>query len=358
MAQIRLMSWNIEVYGPNKYGNVPNRMNLVRFIARAVQQQNANLLVIQELMTSVAHQICFSVAQQLGTYTGHAWQYRDVVTRVAGDRESYGVFWRTDRNFGITQDGNAAENLVLSDNQFPNGFSPWNGRRPVIGVFRTTDTATNFAISSYHAPPRGNQAAQGVEPLATTTMLYSVDRNNHNENVDGRILAGDYNLGVTDDEFDWLTDPLPALPPPNAAGEGAGTTPIVPTDGNGPDYTHYARRGGAVRVWGPNMANWSANPVLYRDYQLDNSYYATPAMIPGAAGGVVDLVAEIMLPASPLRQIAQTFALTDGHGNRAFPLADTIPAPLNVNLSTAPCAWLLYRYGVSDHLPVLNVVTI
>jgi hypothetical protein len=106
------------------------------------------------------------------------------------------------------------------------------------------------------------------------------------------------------------------------------------------------------------MNQWDNDPVLYRDYQYDNILYRSPNPAPAPGGGVVDVVARIANAGNSLRTLAQTFVLADIHGNRAFPLANTIPAPLNVNLSTTPCAWMLYRYGVSDHLPVLVTVTI
>src|SRR4051794_20308793 len=107
MAQIRLLSWNIEVYGPNKYGNVPNNGNIVQFVARTVQSLNANIVVFQELMTSVAYQICWSIANEITQLTGNAWDFASIEARPNGDRESYGILWQTGGapNFVITADG-------------------------------------------------------------------------------------------------------------------------------------------------------------------------------------------------------------------------------------------------------------
>lgn len=357
MAQIRLLSWNIEVYGPNKYGNVPNNARIIQFIASSVQQANANIVVFQELISTVAYQICWSVANEITNLTGNAWNFAWIAARPGGDRESYGILWQTGGapNFVMTNDGAGQQNVSLSPLQFPNGFSMINGRRPAIATFRTTDTNVNFAIYDWHSVP-GNPVP-GLEASAKTPALYTVNNAGAVQAVTGRVLAGDYNMWVTQPEFVWLTNPVPAPPPPVAFGQGAGTTPILPANVQA-QYTHLGKIADAIAVWGPALAGWSGNSVDYRDYQLDNSYYASPNGAPAPGGGVVDMLAQIANPASPLRAIAQTFVLTYPNGNPAFPNAAVIPMPLNVNLSTMACAFLLYRYGISDHLPVFNSVTI
>jgi hypothetical protein len=357
MAQIRLLSWNIEVYGPNKYGDVPNNGRIVQFIARTAQLQNANIVVLQELISAVAYQVCWSIASEIHQLTGNTWAVHSIEARPGGDRESYGILWQTGGapNFVITSDGAGQQNIALSPLQFPNGFSPVNGRRPAIATFRTTDTGVNFAVYDWHSVP-GNPVP-GLEQSARTPDLYTVNNAGAVQPVTGRVLAGDYNMWVTQPEFTWLTNPVPAPPPPVLAGQGAGTTPILPANVQA-QYTHLSKIANAIAAWGPVLAGWSANSVEYRDCQLDNSYYASPNGAPAPGGGVVDLVAEIANPASPLRAIAQTFVLTNPDGSAAFPNAPVVPLPLNVNLNTTACAFLLYRYGISDHLPVFNSVTI
>ncbi len=358
MAQIRLLSWNIEVYGPNKYGNVPNNLRIVEFIVRTVRQQNANIVVLQELMSSIAGQICWSLADGLKQVTGNDWMHGTIPARPNGDRESYGILWQSGGapGFTLTSDANGQGNVALSPLEFPNGFSSINGRRAAVATFRTTDTAVNFAVSVWHSVP-GNPVP-GLEQIAKTPALYAVDNAGAQQLVAGRLLAGDFNMAVTQPQFAWFTNPMPPAPPPVAPGQGAGTTSILPADAAA-YFTHYAKIADAVREWGANLANWSGVPRQYRDYQLDGSYYASPNGAPAPGGGVVDLVADIMLPASPLRAVAQTFTLNyPGTPHPAFPNAGVIPLPLNINLNTAACAFLLYRYGISDHLPVLNSVTI
>lgn len=353
MAQFRMLSWNIEVWGPQKYGNSPNNLRLVNLVASVAAQANLNVLVLMELTSSVAPAICFNVGQALNAATGHAWAARVLPARPGGDKESYGIFWRTDDAFAVVLDGAGAENVALSTLQFPNNFSATNGRRAALATLRTADTAVNVAVSVYHAPPNA-RATQGLEALAKTPALYAVDNAGAAQAVTGRLLGGDYNLDVNvQPEYTWLTNPVPAAPPPAAAGEGAGSTAITTQD------TSLITMAQAVARWGNDIANWSVNPVDYRGAQYDNIFHASPAAAPAAVGGVYDLIGQVMLPGSPVRAVAQQFVtLNAATGMPAFPSAFSLPLPLAVNLSNPACAWLLARYGVSDHLPVLAQVTI
>jgi hypothetical protein len=171
-------------------------------------------------------------------------------------------------------------------------------------------------------------------------------------NVPARLLAGDYNLDVNVDDFSWLTNNVPAIPPPGP-GQGAGCA--AATNGN-TGLISYAE---AVRAWHAPINGWSANRAAYlRNLAIDTIFWASPA--PGGPwpGTVVDVLGEMMAPGTPIRIAAENFALVAAGGGQAFPHAAQIPGPLNVNLNSASCAYLLYRYAVSDHLPVLLTITI
>src|SRR5215207_1119169 len=131
MAQIRILSWNIEVYGPEKYGRSVNAAQLVTLIGEVVGYTNANMLVVMETMSSVGDQIAFSVTEGIQAVTGQNWTYFTCEARVNGDRESYGVFWRTDAaaQFARAADATGAAVQGLATLQFPNNFSNSNGRR-------------------------------------------------------------------------------------------------------------------------------------------------------------------------------------------------------------------------------------
>jgi hypothetical protein len=360
MAQIRLLSWNIEVYGPTKFGLTPNNGAIVGFVASTILHSGANIVVLQELISAVAPAIAWTIANQVAAITGNAWASHAVPARPGGDRESYGILWQTGGapapNFVLTNNGAGNPNIDLSPLQFPNNYSPINGRRPAIATFRTTDTAVNFAVYDWHAVP-GNPVP-GLQQSAMTPALYTVNNAGAVQPVTGRILAGDYNMNVTQPQFTWFTNPVPMAPPPNAVGQGAGTAPILPNNGLA-NWTHLGTIAQATAAWGPPFGGWSANPQQYRDDMLDNSYWASPNGAPAPGGTVIDLVQEIANPASGLRAITQNFAqVYPGTGLPAFPNSMVIPLPWNMNLSNMGCAFLLYRYAISDHLPVFNQVTI
>lgn len=358
MAQVRILTWNIQVYGPQKYGQSVNAAQLVNLIGAVVNYTGANILVIEEAMSSVGDQVAFSVTEAIQQATGgQNWAYFATQCRVNGDRESYGIFWRTDgaAQFALATDAVGAAVQGLSNLDFPNNFSNSNGRRAAYVTFTTTDTNRNFTVTAYHAPPNA-RAIRGLEQLAGMTQLYNVTNpavGPAGAAVVGRLLCGDYNLDVTvQPDYTWLTNPVPAPPPPAAPGQGAGCA--AATNGN----TQLGTYADAVTAWGPPVAGWSANPTAYRHaLSIDNVFYATPAVgIP--IGNVVDVIAQIMLPGSGTRTAAQSFARVDGGANEAFPHALTIPLPFNASLSTAAYAFLLYRYAVSDHLPVSLLVSI
>lgn len=344
MAAIRMVSWNIQVFGPTKYGTSVNNDKVIWIVANLVQQQNANVLVLMELMTSVSYQICFNVCEAIQMVTGNPWTFKAISARPQGDREAYGIFWQTNANFTLTNNATGAPNLNLSSLQFPNNFSASHGRRAAIANFKTTDTNTNFAVSVYHAPPNNN-AVLGFEALAKSPEIYFVNNAGTVENVPHRLLGGDYNQDInTVADYEWLTDPVPAPPPPTVLGQGAGSQPVTHA------RTDLMTLNQGIATWGPFPGGWSPNSNDYLHLQLDNIFVSS-AIGPGS--GMIDVMQLIMNPFNPLRVIAQTFFLADAFGNPAFPNAGLLPPPLNVNLNHACCAWLLYRYAISDHYPLI-----
>lgn len=354
MAQIHVLSWNIEVYGPKKYGEFPaNGASLVDLIAQVIHQQQANVVMFMEFMSSVAYQIGFSIQQQLIALHGNVWQMRVVEARPQGDRESYAVLWRTDQNFGIVTDQNVAEQIGLATSEFPNNFSTWNGRRPVYATFRTTDTNQNFTVTCYHAPPN-NYAVNGLTELAQMPQLYSVNNTGVAQAVDSRFLCGDFNLDLNiQPEYQELTNPVPAVPPPPPG--GAGCAAAINED------TLLANLDMVVTAWGNNTAHWGAAAANYRrnGFVIDNIFFRQPGGGHNAtAAGAVDVIHNIMTPGNAVRAAAVQFQLVDNNGNWAFPHADLINPAGAAGLLQAPNAFLLYRYAVSDHLPVFVSVTV
>jgi hypothetical protein len=352
VAQIRILSWNVQVYGPAKYSHPANGDRLVEFIAAVANYAQANLLVVYETMSSVAAQVTYSLTQGLAAAAGGNWDSYTTEARVNGDRESYGFYWNTGSGFVPALDFTNKRVMGLSALEFPNNFSNTHGRRAAYATFRTTDTNRYFTATAYHAPPNA-RAIQGLQQLACMPQLYSAANVPAPANVDARLLCGDYNLDVNvQGEYAWLTNNVPVPPPPAVWGQGAGCVAATNGDSELGSYQD------AVKVWGLPYANWSANPADYlRQLAIDNIFWASPA--PGAvAGRVLDVLGQMMTPGTGIRQAAEQFALVLPAGGEAFPHAALIPPALNLSLAAAGCSFLLYRYAVSDHLPVLLWVSI
>jgi hypothetical protein len=357
MARIRVLSWNIEVYGPTKFGLTPNNLSVARFVSQTIQESQANLVVLMELNSGVAKQIATTLELDLEAATGQSWDNSVTMTRPTGDVESYAMLWRTEPAMSFQPIPGAAN---LSPLEFPNNFSATHGRRAAYAVFHTTDTAQNFALGIYHAPPN-DQAVLGVQQLASTAQLYGI---NGARNVDRRLLCGDYNMDAVNDaqHFAPLTalptaPPLPPAPPPLAAGVGSGCLPAI-AGGALDQSTILGKIADALQAWGPYVAHWAANSTGYRraNMAIDNVYYRA-ALNSANVIDCIDLIRNPR-PGSQLRAIANSFVLACADGSPAFPNAQNFPPAMNLALNYMGYAFLLYRYAISDHLPVLVDVTI
>ncbi|MEM7526802.1 MAG: hypothetical protein AAF416_03880 [Pseudomonadota bacterium] len=360
MANIRVLTWNIQIYGPLKYGTTPNNVGIAQLVARVIVDSGADIAVIQEVRSSVALGVAFSLAQAVDNYSpgGQTWSYFTTNARPTGDAESYVFIFRTDAGANFAEVAGAEG---IAANNFPNNFSVTHGRRAAFKVFQTTDTNNYFAVTNYHAPPN-NQAVIGVESCALMTEIYSVNPGGGGaQAIDDRLLCGDWNLDAFDDAdyFDPLTDPVPANPPPVLAnGEGAGTTEAL--NGNAlNESTHVMTIGDAINNWGQFPGNWPAGAQQYRqiDMAIDNIFYKSNGL---NARGVRDVISSIKNSSDGghVRAIANTFSLGYPNGSPAFPNAQYFQSAINIALSTTAWAFLFYRYSISDHLPVYVDVTI
>jgi hypothetical protein len=350
VAQIRILSWNIEVYGPEKYGRSVNAPALVDLVTQVVARTGANIVVVMETLSTVGDQVGFSLREGLELNTGEPWRSYEADARATGDRECYGIYWQQapGQPFAPATDATGAPVQGLATAEFPNNFSNSNGRRASYVTFTSLDTNCNFTVTAYHAPPNA-RAIEGLKVLAGMPQLYTIANANPGPagaNVPGRLLCGDYNLDVNaQPEYSWLTDPVPATPPPTTAGQGAGCAPATH------DNTFLMDIADAVKAWGYDPDNWATAASKYRrNLAIDNVFYATPAGGPRTAR-VVDVVSQIAGSGS-IRAAAQRFARAAADGTDAFPNASQIPLPFSTTLSTMAYAFLFYRYAVSDHLPV------
>jgi endonuclease/exonuclease/phosphatase family metal-dependent hydrolase len=353
MAKIRILSWNIQVYGPKKYGNSVNNVNVAVLVGHVILATGAKIVVLQELMETVAEQVAFTVAESASITTGKKWTYLIVRARDT-DRESYAILCQTE---GV--DYAPVDNGVgLASNQFPNNFSVSNGRRAAYAWFQTTDTRKYFVASSYHAPPN-DYCVPGVEALGKMPEIYSINPGSGAIQAEGRLLGGDYNLSLHNNanHYKWLTDPTPGNPPPSTAGEGAGATASVS------DSTILATLRTVVKAWGDDPAKWGkkSGDYVQADNCIDN-LFCKPAADQSAVVDVVGMiqgdVTVIGKNAPSVHDAASSFRLTDDDDKPAFPNAEFVSRPLSSSLKSAAFAYVLYLMAVSDHLPVLAEVTL
>lgn len=347
MANIRFLSWNIQVLGPKKYGRSVNNQNLLFLVGELIATCKPQVVVLQELMSSVAEQVAFTAAEVCSIATKKTWGYRVIRARPEVDRESYAFLYQTE---GVSF-APVANGWGIAAQDFPTKELSKGGRRPAYMYFKTTDTNVVFVASSYHAPPSG-RTSEGVMKLGKMPELYSINPGGAGViTATSRVLGGDYNMAwpLNADCYLWLTDPLPVAPPPSVAGEGAGTTPAATT----PTILYTVSE--AQKAYGDDPSKWNADPDVYLQNQncLDN-LFCRPAAV---AGGVVDGLRLIMDTSKGAGRFAAKYQTTDA-GSATFPDSDVIPSPLAQSLKKAPYAFIFYRNAVSDHMPVWADVTI
>ncbi|ONC34738.1 hypothetical protein AQ916_15245 [Burkholderia pseudomallei] len=348
MAQIKVLSWNIQVYGPRKYGWSGNNLALARFAASVAQVCGAHVLLVQEAMASVAASVAYTLCECLAVQTGSPWSHVVVDCAPDGDREATLILWRTDASFAYLQSTTAT-------NRFPQWFgnATIKGRRLGMALFRTTDTGTHFVAGTYHAPP--SNPVPGIEACAKCPEIWTQAVGGTAQPIARHVISGDFNLDYNAyaADYGWLTNPRPPAPPPTAKGQGAGLVPAV-TDRR-VIGTILGTVDMAKKAWGADPANWSDDTEAYRqrDQILDNVFHDGGA---AGAGSVVDVLAMMLERRSPVRVYANKFALRESPYTDvpAFPNAGLIP--VDDRLKSAAYAFILYRGAVSDHLPIMATV--
>ncbi|HEY4240333.1 MAG TPA: hypothetical protein VGM88_10970 [Kofleriaceae bacterium] len=323
MAEIRLLSWNIQVYGPRKYSNA-NNTALARFVGAVARAafpgQGPTLITVMEIMSTVNEQVSFSISDAIGE---RGWNRHTLQARANGNRESYALFWADGANVELLD-------YALAEEEFPNNFSPRKGRKAAVAVFRATDTNTQFAVSTYHAPPNA-RAVTGLQQLARVPWLYAYG----GAPVPARMLAGDFNLDgvIARDDYRPLTDAPP---------DGAGCVPIT------------SRSTLLVDGFAGEVDTWPTVPWDYArdDAGLDNIFYV-PSIEKRATGGAMNVLEDLGDRGQVYTALGQ-FAPVFPHGDR-FGGANTTAPLMSQHLGYG---FLAYRYAVSDHLPVRLRITV
>ncbi len=337
MANYIIMDWNTWVTGPSSCSSV-NNMPFINYLAGTALALNANMVVLQEVFTSVAELVSRAVVQALEATTKRKWFRLAPICAEPNDanEESYLYFWAQDADYTIMLDaaGQPLCGLGLGNppGRFPNsrnGYS--NSRKAAYAIFQSKDTNHIVCVTNYHAPADMDELGpiRGLQALASLTQLRSVDRGGTLPPAvpDAVILCGDYNINIQD-EYEEYEEYLM---------DHTGTKEATL------EKTHLKNKSKQVN---PSMT--SVND--YTNNGLDNIFGTTAIMTPGV---VWDLIGE-NCPGGSLATYANNFSLKNNDRKRTPTFKKAIYT--SIPITTPYNSFILVRYAISDHLPVaINV---
>ncbi len=347
MAFITTLHWNLEDYGPTKWGDANNHQ-FVQYIATVVNHVNADIFTMVEVKNSIAPNLIHSLAAEINTLQGiiapNPW--RGVALHSGKNNEAYIVMYRTDRKFlpysltyapgayVIPEFGLCDRRVNGTQIKFPSPDTPAGGRKPFYVIFQTTDTNKIFSVLSYHAM-YGSKTQLGLHYLPHCKCVTQLDAVTP---IVASLLAGDFNVDFNDNHADYTS--IIALPSHAATNEDTSLK---------------------------NHPISSNNPLTFRANAYDNIFQKVPAA-GGIAnpGQVIDLMVEsslVLVPQPPppaaqprtgyLSAVAGSFNVADipNQAQLVNPLVNLPPNDMDT-------AWAFVRNAISNHYPVVVTTTI
>jgi hypothetical protein len=336
MANVTILSWNIETFGPGKLNNA-NGGALINFIAQVIVNAGANMVQLIEVTNSVAAGVAAQLIAAIDLLNGHvgATNWRPVIVNSIYHHEAYILLYQLGNSFvpippngggaaalpmnGLTS--RTAANLVIL---FPTRQTKSGGRKPFYAAFRTTDTNHNFSLVSYHVP-FGNQTPRGIERVAQVGQITVVNDGANNHNMDSSLISGDFNYDYVGGPITWPYTNLLNLPS-HAAATNVKTTLVNNTPPGGYPTSGQYRLNAYDNIFEKNAGNVNGNVV-------DLIYEATTAP---TGSGVLQ---------------ARAGAFVRG------PIQNG-GAIVNIPPQDFEDGWHLVRHGVSNHLPIWVTVPI
>lgn len=339
MANITLLSWNLETYGITKLTDANNGA-LIDYIAQVIANANANMVQLIEVKNAVANCVAARLIAAIDTANGHggATNWRPVIVNSRYNSEAYILLYQRGNNFrpipangaplppatpppvnGLTY--HTAANLFIP---FPSRMTKWGGRQPFFAAFRTTDTNHNFSVISYHVP-FGKWTPLSIQKVARVGPITVVNDGANNHNMDSSLISGDFNYDYYGPPITWPYTDLLNLPT-YAAATNIKTSLVNTTPPGG-----------------------YANSAQYRANAYDNIFEKNAGNVNGT---VVDLIYE-----STTAPTGSAVLQAEIGAFQAAPIQNG-GAINNIPPQDFEDAWHIVRHGVSNHLPIYVTVAI
>lgn len=347
MADVTILHWNIETFGPSRYTNNPNNNYIILYIASVIERTNSEIVCLVEIIYSVAVTIVGDLLDAVSRVQGldptnSPW--RAVAFNNNFNHEGYVILYRTDKSFLPYSIVNAAAganqtpahglaNLDTAGNAvpFPTPHTPGGGRTPGFALFQTTDNNRFFSVLTYHAM-FGQNTARGVQNVPRLAIIQQFGAGP--TAIQTSLISGDFNVDYTTSPGDYAN--MLALPSTPA------TTQLT-----------------SIK----NDPKSSDDPLSFRANAYDNIFQKTP--VTARVGVVTDLMVEsaVILPPAKPPPAAQPYV-----GYLVPVMASweiqhiTQHKILNPIVKLPPdsmdTAWDFVRECISNHYPVSVKVTI
>jgi hypothetical protein len=345
MANITLLSWNLETYGSVKAANA-NNVHFVNYIAQVAFNTNANIVALIEVKWNVSATLPGLLVTAINLLHGNLVPnpWRSIRINSGVNHEAYIMLYRIDQNFfpkptpptaaaaaAIPANGLGTNNVAGVAINFPSRMTQRYGRRPYYATFRTTDSNRYFSIISYHAQ-FGYFTPYGVVRLPALDFITQFDNPGHTV-ITRSMISGDFNVDIQTTAV-WYANML------------AISTQSV-----------------NQRTTLMNNPFSSDDPADFRASAYDNIFQKTPGAT--GVGTVVDLMVESSVvtgpqPPPPAAQphvgnlsAAAGFYNIANIGQRF--IANAVAA---VPTTSMDDAWGFVREAISNHYPVVVTMVV
>lgn len=345
MANITLLTWNLETYGSVKQGGA-NNVHFVNYIAQVAFNTNANIVALIEVKWNVSAtlpgQLVAAINLLHGNPAPNPW--RSIRINSGVNHEAYIILFRTDQNFWpkptpptaaaahrTPANGLGTNTIAGVAINFPSRMTQKGGRRPYYATFKATDTNRYFSIISYHAQ-FGYFTPYGVVRLPTLDFITQFDNPGHTA-ITRSMISGDFNVDIQVTPV-WYANML------------AISTQSV-----------------NQRTSLMNNPFSSDDPTDFRASAYDNIFQKTPGAT--GVGTVVDLMVEssVVTGPQPPPPAAQPHVGNLSAAAGAYNIANIgqrfIANPVAaVPTTTMDDAWGFVREAISNHYPVVVTMVV